>query len=79
MKGGVAGLFILTLLKTIQSLYANSLRYFRSDDGVSAINWINLILYGQDPQGTIPLQRNWYIIVNIPFVRERRHVPRPLS
>ncbi|KAK7039878.1 hypothetical protein R3P38DRAFT_2695992 [Favolaschia claudopus] len=52
LKLMVAVLFILTLLKSIQSF---------------AITWINSILYMRDPAGTIALNKAWYQIVNIPL------------
>ncbi|KAF8189449.1 hypothetical protein K438DRAFT_1971570 [Mycena galopus ATCC 62051] len=52
LKMTVAVLFLLTVLKTIQSF---------------AITWINSILYMQDPAGTVALEKEWYQIVNIPM------------
>ncbi|KAF7344843.1 hypothetical protein MVEN_01646000 [Mycena venus] len=52
LKMAVAGLFILTILKTIQSF---------------AITWINSILYMRDPAGTVALFKEWYQVVNIPL------------
>ncbi|KAK6992684.1 hypothetical protein R3P38DRAFT_3225472 [Favolaschia claudopus] len=52
MKLAVAFLFLLTVLKSIQSF---------------AITWINSILYMRDPAGTIALNKAWYQIVNIPL------------
>ncbi|KAK7022574.1 hypothetical protein R3P38DRAFT_2961403 [Favolaschia claudopus] len=48
----VAILFVLTVLKTIQSF---------------AIVWINNIIYMRDPLGTVALNKLWYQIVNIPL------------
>ncbi|KAK6977205.1 hypothetical protein R3P38DRAFT_3125831 [Favolaschia claudopus] len=45
-------LFVLTVLKTIQSF---------------AIVWINNIIYMRDPLGTVALNKLWYQIVNIPL------------
>ncbi|KAF7343875.1 hypothetical protein MSAN_01968800 [Mycena sanguinolenta] len=52
IKITVAGLFFLTVLKTIQSF---------------AITWINSILYMQDPAGTVALEKDWYQVINIPL------------
>ncbi|KAK7007560.1 hypothetical protein R3P38DRAFT_3403511 [Favolaschia claudopus] len=52
LKLMVAVLFILTILKSIQSF---------------AITWINSVLYMRDPAGTIALNKAWYQIVNIPL------------
>ncbi|KAJ7362296.1 hypothetical protein DFH08DRAFT_1024317 [Mycena albidolilacea] len=52
LKISVGVLFILTILKSIQSF---------------AITWINSILFMRDPAGTIALNREWYQIINIPF------------
>ncbi|KAJ7934166.1 hypothetical protein B0H13DRAFT_2305888 [Mycena leptocephala] len=50
----VAVLFLLTVLKTIQSLQV-------------AITWANTILYMRDPAGTVALIREWYEVANIPL------------
>ncbi|KAJ7866082.1 hypothetical protein B0H14DRAFT_2573627 [Mycena olivaceomarginata] len=52
LKISVGVLFILTILKSIQSF---------------AITWINSILFMRDPAGTIALNREWYQIINIPL------------
>ncbi|KAJ6573094.1 hypothetical protein DFH09DRAFT_1079251 [Mycena vulgaris] len=62
LKLSVAGLFILTLLKTIQALQ------------VDAITWINSVSYMRDPDGTTALQREWYQLVNIPLLEVEREV-----
>ncbi|KAJ6503888.1 hypothetical protein C8R45DRAFT_1091655 [Mycena sanguinolenta] len=52
LKLTVAGLLVLTVLKTIQSF---------------AITWLNSIIYMQDPAGTLALEKEWYQIINIPL------------
>ncbi|KAJ7018586.1 hypothetical protein C8F04DRAFT_1327185 [Mycena alexandri] len=54
LKVGVTVLFLLTVVKTIQSLQV-------------ATTWINNILYMRDPAGAVSLNREWYQIVNIPL------------
>ncbi|KAF8191062.1 hypothetical protein K438DRAFT_1970802 [Mycena galopus ATCC 62051] len=52
LKIAVGGLFLLTVLKSIQSF---------------AVTWINSIMYMQDPAGTVALEKQWYQILNIPL------------
>jgi hypothetical protein len=71
LKLSVAGLFTLTLLKTIQALQVelHHGNIFRTNYCYRAITWINRLLYMRDPAGTTALQREWYQLVNIPLVR----------
>ncbi|KAJ7114374.1 hypothetical protein C8R44DRAFT_881220 [Mycena epipterygia] len=52
LKCAVVVLFLLTILKSIQSF---------------AITWINSVLYMRDPAGTVSLKKEWYQVVNIPL------------